>query len=300
MARQVGDVLFYGTFFWANGYIGPDGKGVMRMKSPGMTKKQLRNGKSELRRICTRRFGETSKHVMDGWRWVPKELRALADRYASQRMVGMLMPSKRGDSVPAGVLSGMSLTRDAVAESDMWVDVRGEDRDFYERSCRLPKGFVVRGIESMEEMLPKVRKGKLRVRVHVHVGCLGPQLAYDAEGAHLPQVRHHHVTEWVELDEVESLCRVSLDWKKILKGRKTGDVLVLLGVEVGHVWGSKIVSLQCASRLWVAWAGALESVPKRRINRGVRRVRVPERERMQSRRAPKLRVALKGRDGPFP
>ena len=298
MARQCGDVLFHGTFFWANGYIGPDGKAVMRLKPPGMTKKQLRNGKSELRRIYTGWFSDASHLVMDWWRWVPKELRALADRYASQRMVGMLMPvARRNLPISAGVLSGMNLSKDAV-ETAWWVDVLGEDRDFYARSSRLPQGFVVRGMESLEEMLPKVRKGKLRVRVHVHVAMAGHPLAWDAHGGALPQVDHRHVTDWVELEQVASLCRIKLDWKKILKDRKEGDVMVLLGVEVGHVWGNKIVRLKCASRLWLAWSGALERVPKRRVNQGTTR-RTRPRDRAAIRGVEIVLTLRQGaRDGP--
>ena len=299
MARQCGDVLFYGTSFWANGYIGPDGKGVMRMKSPGMTKKELRNGKSELRRVCTKRFGEASKRVLHWWGWVPKEMRALADRYASQRMVGMVMPGRRGnEGMPAGVLSGMNLSGDAVGDESYWVDVIGDERDFYARSSRLPEGFVVRGAEALERLLPKVKKGRLRVRVHVHVGTAGGPLVWDDKGEVLPQVDYRHVTEWVGLDEVESRCKISLDWKKVLNGRKEGDVMVLLGVEVGHVWGSKVVPIRCASRLWVAWAGALERVPRRRVNRGVRRVRVPDRERVVAGIERKLPLGAGSRDGP--
>ena len=298
MARLVGEILFHGTFFWANGYIGPDGKAVMRLKPPGMTKKQLRTGKSDLRRICTQRFGDASHLVMDWWRWVPEALRALADRYASQRMVGMVMPGKRRETISAGVLSGMNLSGDVVGDAGYWVDVLGEDRDFYARTSKLPKGFVVRGVEGLENCLPKVKKGKLRARVHVHVAMAGAPLTWDEHGQVQPQVDYRHVTEWVELHEVEPLCKVKLDWKNILNGRKTGDVMVLLGVEVGHVWGTKVVRIQCASRLWVAWAGALERVPKRRVNRGVRRARTKDRDRIPLRIKRREAIAHSTRDGP--
>ena len=271
----------------------------MRMKSPGMTRKELRRGKSELRRVCTRRFGEASKLVLHWWGWVPKELRALADRYASQRMVGMVMPGRRGgEGMAAGMLSGMNLSGDAVADTGWWVDVVGEDRDFYERSSRLPEGFVVRGMESLEGCFPKVKKEKLRVRVHVHVGMAGGPMAWDGKGEVLPQVDYRHVTEWVEVGDVESLCRIRLDWKKVLNGRKEGDVMVLLGVEVGHVWGSRVVRLRCASRLWVAWAGALERVPRRRVNRGVRRGRVPDRRAVRGVGIEREVPLVGSRDGP--
>ena len=133
--------------------------------------------------------------VMDWWRWVPEGLRELGDRYASQRMVGMLMPVAGRDlPVAAGVLSGMNLSGDAVADADWWVDVVGEDRDFYARSCKLPEGFVVRGMEGLEDALPGIRAGKLRVRVHVHVGTLGMQVAYGEDRGLLPQVDYRHVT----------------------------------------------------------------------------------------------------------
>ena len=300
MARQVGQVLFHGTFFWANGYIGPDGRAVMRLKPPGMTKKELRKGKSELRRIYTAWFGQASHLVMDWWRWVPKELRALADRYASQRMVGMVMPCKRpGLATGVGVLSGMNLSGDAVAGAGYWVDMLGEDRDFYARSSRLPEGFVVRGMEGLETMLPKVKKGKLRVRVHIHVGMAGGPLIWDEEGKVLPQVCHHHVTEWVEPEDVESVSRLRLDWKRILNGRKVGDLMVLLGVEVGHVRGKGIIRLKCASRLWVAWAGALEHVPKRRVNRGRRRLRLKDRAAVRRGQVTGRKRTARGRDGPL-
>ena len=298
MARQVGEVLFHGTFFWANGYIGPDGKAVMRLKPPGMTKKELRKGKSELRRLYTGCFADATRLVMNWWGWVPKETRALADRYASQRMVGMVMPSKRTWKTGAGVLSGMNLSADTVVGAGYWVDVLGEDRDFHARSPKLPQGFTVRGTEGLQEGLPKIRKGKLRVRVHVHVAMAGAPLTWDEQGKALPQVDYRHVTEWVQPDEVEALCRIRLDWKKILNGRKTGDLMVLLGVEVGHVWGNKVVRIKCASRLWVAWAGALEQVPKRRLNRSAKRTRAKDRERVPLRRKRSEAITHSTRDGP--
>ena len=299
MARQVGEILFHGSFFWANGYIGPDGRAVMRLKPPGMTKKELRRGKSELRRICTSRFRDASQTVMHWWQWLPKELRALADRYASQRMVGMMMPGKRKGLNPSiGVLSGMNLSGDAVADSSVWVDMLGEKRDFHERSRLLPQGFVVRGVEEMKACFPKIKSTKLRARVHVHVGMAGQQLVWDEQGKALPVIDHRHVTAWVELDEVEALCKVKLDWKKILQGRKEGDVIVLLGIELGYLRGKSIVRLKCGCRLWVAWAGALEHVPRRRETRGTRRIRVKDRGAVRKTQKDKRPVAGQAREGP--
>ena len=298
MARQCGDALFYGTSGWANGYVGPDGRGVVRWKSPGMTKQELRNGKSELRRMWTGNFGVASRLVQDWWRWVPKELRALADRYASQRMIGMMMPSGDYTGFAPQILTGMSLSRDAVWGSGLEIEVLGEERDFHSWSRKLPAGFVVRGMEGLEGCFPKVKPGKLRARVLVHVGCLGQQVQWDAAGKPLGAVDYRPVTGWVGLEEVAALGKVRLDWKRILRGRKEGDVVVLLGIEVGYVRGNRVVRLKCASRLWVAWAGALERVPRRRVNRGVRRVHVPDRGAVRG-GGVRVGVEVRGRDGPL-
>ena len=297
MARQVGDVLYYGTSGWANGYIGPDGRGVVRWKPPGMTKGELRNGESETRRIWTGRFGEAAGRVKAWWHWVPEGMRSLGDRYASQKMAGMLVPGRRHEGTGAGVLCGMPLNRDMVMGTGTWVDVLGEDRDFAGWSRRLPEGFAVRGMGSEVGCYPGIKREKLRARVHVHVGCLGEQVACGEDGALLPLVDWRHVTGWVELDEVEALCKVRLDWKGILRGRRVGDVVVLLGIEVGYVRGSRVVRLGCGSRLWVAWAGALELVPRRRVGRRVKRVRVGDRGAVRG-VGMSVVVEVRGRDGP--
>ena len=204
----------------------------------------------------------------------------------------MLMPSEYGAGCNAALLTGMPLNRDMVWGAGAWVDVVGEDRDFAGWSRRLPEGFVVRGMEGEVGCYAKVKAGKLRARVHVHVGCLGEQVRRDGEGKPLPVVDYRHVSEWVGLDKVEAMCRVRLDWKGILRGRKLGDVVVLLGIEVGYVQGSRVVRLECGSRLWVAWAGALERVPRRRA-----RVSVIVRARERGLRIGVRVVEVRGRDG---
>ena len=205
----------------------------MRWKSRGMTRGELRDGRSEPRRIWTGRFGDAAERVNGWWRWVPEGMRGLGDRYASQRMGGLLVPGKRHEGARGGMLSGMPLNRDMVWGTGTWVDVLGEDRDFAGWSRKLPDGFVVRGMGGEAVCYPGIRKERLRARVHVHVGMLGEQVRCDGDGKLLRVVDYRHVSEWVELDAVEALCRVRLDWRGILKGRKAGDVVVLLGVEVG-------------------------------------------------------------------
>lgn len=291
MARQCGNVLFYGTFFWANGYIGPDGKGVMRMKPPGVTRKELKYGKkSALRRVWTSRFADVSRTVMDCWRWTPKEIRALADRYAAHKIVGMLMPSKRGAGLSIASLSGMNLSGPSVLDSGIWIDVIGEDRDFYERACRLPQGFTLRGVDGMTALFPKVKKDKLRARVLIHVG--------QADGPQPGRLHHQQVTEWMELSEVAAFGKMKLDWKKILQGKNEGDIVVTLALELGYLRGKGVVRLKTGCRVWIAWAGALEDVPKRRANKGLRRQRVPDRKPARSKAAPKKPAIAANRDGP--
>ena len=297
MARQNGGVLFCGSSGWLNGYVDPEGRGVLQWKSEGMTRGELRNGKSALRRVWTGRFGTATERVQEWWRWVPEGVRSLGDRYASQRMVGMLVPGKRVEGTGAGVLTGMPLNRDMVWGAGAWVEVLGEERDFAGWSRKLPEGFVVRGMGSETGCYPGVKEGKLRARVHVHVGKLGRQVEWDDTGKSLPVVDWRHVSEWVELDDVAALCKVRLDWKGILRGRKAGDVVVLLGLEVGYVRGSRMVRIRCGSRLWVAWAGALELVPRRRVGRRARRVRVRDRGAVRGVGVPRV-VEVRVRDGP--